>query len=355
MCKVFMTAGVKKQNVDKMWKFIKAHSKYMSMGNRDGIGYAAINATGELFGERWLSNDQAFKVPTSIDSRIIDVFGQAIESKEEKIDYTSFGNIDRNDFVAFTMHTRYATSPKGMMNVHPFVDEGVSIIHNGVIRNDNEFHIKLSTCDSEAVLRAYINEKVADDANNIQYLADSLKGYYSVGALTNTSEGPILDIFKYNASQHVVFIEELETWVLATSENDIKDTCKELGYTMGQVFTILNEKFIRVNAITGKEIIVLGFQGNADTGYSSSTGGHGGYNSKFNNYNTPASSSIKVSEQAVESAKEKVVPMYKKKKNTELSPDLRNYFLSGKVTCEALTEREIQEEIMEQEHFYGRI
>ena len=33
----------------------------MSPGNYDGIGYTAVDPKGEIFGERWLFNEEAFK------------------------------------------------------------------------------------------------------------------------------------------------------------------------------------------------------------------------------------------------------------------------------------------------------
>lgn len=362
MCKVFMMAGIKKEKAKASWQFAQAMAKLMSKHNDDGLGYAAITAEGKIFGERWLDNSSAFKHVGDINQKIVDIFGNAISSNvDNKILYNSFGDIDYDNAAAITMHARYATSPKGLNNVHPFYDEGVSIIHNGVIRNDKAFDIKLSTCDSEAILRSYIKHDVSTDPENIKRMAKSLEGYYSVGVLTNTSIGPTLDIIRYNATQHVVWIHELDTWVLSTSDTDIKDVCKEFGYTMGSVFSILNEKFIRVNAVTGLHESIVDFDGTPDRGYGTANGGHGSYYAGGHNTNptqgrtqtgsgTPSGTSS-TTHNALSSAKKTVVPFNNKRTNSSL----QEYFLAGKVTCIALTEREVQAEILLQEKLYGRV
>ena len=351
MCKVMMMAGVKPDKVNLAWKFAKAMAKPMSWSNRDGIGYAAITADGQLFGERWLNNDDAFKSQV-IDDPIIKTFGNAVESSNTSGASNTFGNIEKDKMVAITLHTRTATSPKGMLNTHPFVDQGVSIIHNGVIRNQADFKLD-STCDSEAILRAYLQTNMSQDAGNLQSMADLLMGYYSVGVLANTDQGPILDVFRYNASQNVVYITELETWVLATSDMDIKDACKELGFTMGQVFSILNEKFIRINAVTGKEIAVMDFKARTDQGYSRGGQHYGNFPQSNTATNIGTNTKGITDKSVLHNAHTKLLP--NRKKNTEVGSNLMSYFNAGRVSCTKLTEREVQEVIMETERHYGRV
>lgn len=355
MCKIFLVAGIKPTTVNKVWKFTEAIAKPMSRGNSDGLGYAGITAEGKLFGERWLVNDHAFKSKLENDETEINYEG-AIENKKEQYEYTSFGDVNKESVIALTMHTRWATSPRGMINVHPFVLDDVSLIHNGVIRNHDEFKLK-STCDSEAILQAYVEHKVWESPDRFQSAADMLRGYYACGVLVNTNAGPFMDIFKaYTAMLYVAYVKQLETWVHCTSESDIKDVCKELGYDIGHMYSILPSKFIRVNAITGKKISVIGF--NANFEYASTFNERNftpSRTSNHNGYSTTPHTETKLTK-LLQSRKtlDNVLPYGKKKETTKVSDDLLAYFKSGIQSCVKLTDREIQEEIMNTERTLGR-
>ncbi len=359
MCKVFMIAGIKDSTVNKAWAFAKAISKPMSRGNTDGLGYAAITADGQVFGERWLNNDHAFKDRTvDMDKEVVSRFGEAVETKSEVFDYNKFGDIQLNKAVAITLHTRYATSAKGMQNTHPFVEGNTSLIHNGVIRNDHEFKLTRSTCDSEAILVNYLEKEIAKDPNKFQEVADALRGYYACGVLTNSEEGPVLDVFKTTARLHVAYVKELETFVISTDDDDIKNTCKEFGYACGQVYTILSGRFIRVNAITGKEKCIIKFDPSKD--YTTYTGSH--YSGGGNNYSNPPpatttqTSSTNTTDTGTAGKTGKttnILPMGKSRKNTDIPETHMEYFRSGSPKITKLSEREIQEHLMEQERLMG--
>lgn len=349
MCKVFMVAGVKPSTVEKVWKFTQAIAKPMSKFNSDGIGYAAITADGKLFGERWLTNNHMFKKQADDNDKMLtDMFGDAIEGKIDKFEYSSFGEVEHDKMVALTLHTRMATSPKGLLNTHPFVQDGTSLIHNGVIRNTEDFKFSLSTCDSEAILISYLHQNVKEDPANFEKAAKMLRGYYACGVLTNTEEGPILDIFKSGARLHIAYVKELETWVASTDDDDIKNTCKEMNFSMGNLFTVLNGKFIRVNAVTGKEKSITKFDMSNDSYYN-----YQGYNS--GNHYTPSRNTPTVTtpSTAATTKTADVLPWGKKRSNTPISDSMMDYFRSGNRSCVRLSERDIQEQIMEQERLYG--
>lgn len=357
MCKVFMIAGVKSTTVDKAWKFAKAIAKPMSRANTDGIGYAAITAEGNVFGERWLKNDHMFKTKVSeADKKIVNMFDGAIDGKVEDIDYNSFGTVEPDKLVAMTLHTRMATSAKGMNNVHPFVEGNTSLIHNGVIRNVDEFKLTRSTCDSEAILISYLEKEISKNPENIEAAAKMLRGYYACGVLTNSEEGPILDIFKSNARLHVTFVEELETFVVSTDDDDIKDTCKLLGYSHGQIFSILSGRFIRVDAVTGKEKKIVKFDPSTEwTSYSGTNHGWSNNSNPNKATGTDTKTTTTTPSSSTEQSKSKssnVLPYGKRRENTPITDQMMEYF-KGSPVITKLNEREIQEKIMEHERLIG--
>lgn len=342
MCKVMMFAGVKKKNVDKVWKFVRAIAKPMSLRNDDGLGYAAVTADGKMFGERWLKNSDAF-----VHGMLDELNGKLLDSLEgvvqepysyNKVEYNSFGQIDKENMVAITMHTRMATTPKGLNNVHPFVADGVSVIHNGVIRNYKDFEPLVSTCDSEAILRGYLDEKIRENPTAIKELTPNLEGYYACGIL-GVNGTPYLDVFKSNTARlHTAFIHDLETWIISTDDDDIKNVCKEFGYTVGQIYPILPNKYVRIDAVTGNRLLLEDFEEmKAKPSYPTTT-----------NYQQTTKNYPVVGGGTETSVKDKVYPYGKRNK---ISADIEEYFKGGEVSINALTEREIQEQIMENERF----
>jgi hypothetical protein len=160
-----------------------------------------------------------------------------------------------------------ATSAKGFQNTHPFYypEADTSLIHNGIIRNVEDFEFKVSTCDSEAVLISYLKHKVGHDVENTQDMINDLVGYYACGVFSRDANGKrTMDIFKGNgASLHGRFIKELGVFVYSTVDYNIEDTCKKLGLTCGPKFTYQDEWLVRLDYLTGKVIQRQGFrQGN---------------------------------------------------------------------------------------------
>lgn len=354
MCKIFLVAGVKPSTADKVWKFAETIAKPMSRANTDGLGYAAITDEGHLFAERWLNNDNAFTSKDDSDL-VSENYGSAVSAPSKVYEYSNHGIVEREKTVAITMHTRWATTPKGLQNVHPFILDEVSLIHNGIIRNTNDFKL-ISTCDSEAILQSYVKQEVWSDPNKFQDAADMLKGYYACGVMFNTTAGPILDIFKANgASLYVAYVKELETFVHCTSDDDIKSVCRELGYSCGPMHTLHPNKFIRVNAATGKTISITDFKpgGEYETYNNHSYSHHGVNDHSYFNRNpqhthtpqTGSSSGTSVKNPPAIIGRENVIPWDKKKSNTKVSRELMDYYRSRPMSCVKLSDREVQEEI----------
>lgn len=259
MCKVMMMTALKPETVEKAKLFSRTIGRLMSRINDDGLGYAAIGQDGELFGERWLKNDTAWNSDapelSPSDKRVNDAFPGLTKIETPTFEYNSFGKVDLNNMVAITLHTRAATSPKGLKNTHPFVDGFSSVIHNGVINNHATFDLKSSTCDSEAILVSYVDNEVYKSMKHIKHLANDLEGYYVCGVLSRDGkDNPIMDIFKSGGQLHFAYVNDLETYVFSTSEQDIKDACEACKFTHEKVYEFTNETYLRLDPYTGAMI-----------------------------------------------------------------------------------------------------
>jgi hypothetical protein len=261
MCKVMIVAGAKDSK--NLVSLMKEMGKQMTPGNKDGLGYAAVDSNGDLFGERWLDNYQAFLPPPSpVESMgedlVIQEFDTLLKTKQvrsvAKVEYNSFGNVNLDDIKSVTLHTRMATSSRGMQNTHPFVAYDTSVIHNGIIRNDTDFKLTLSTCDSEAILQSALEHKLGVNPDAITGVASSLVGYYVAAMFNRDAQGNrVLDIFKANNSNFVVaYVKEIGTFVFTTSELDLIQACKNLGFTASLASDFKDGIFMRLNPFTGK-------------------------------------------------------------------------------------------------------
>lgn len=277
MCKVLIIPKLNKDKAELNEKFVKTMAPLMSKSNSDGLGYVGLDSDLKIFGERWLVNSQAFSAKPTKKS-IAGLFGGLATGVVEQQAYNKFGNAQLKDAVSIMLHTRYATSAKGFDNCHPFVEGETAMIHNGVIDNHDKWKL-LSTNDSEAILRAYLQHNVADNIKDGIDMALDLVGYYVSGIYSMTSKGVrVLDILKGNNDNlHAVWINELNTYVMSTSEYDIKSACDTLGFTYGEFTKFKDGIMMRMDVTTGEMVDHIEFTPNARYVYKPQT-----YNTTWN-------------------------------------------------------------------------
>ncbi len=287
MCKVLIIPRISDKTRPLISEFVDLMAIRMSQSNSDGLGYAATDRNGNLFGERWLVNSDFWSAPKPAQEDVIaklfspvtsqfkyqkENYGEASEPGE----YTRFGaGFYQEDATALTLHARMATSSKGHNNTHPFYDEAqdTSLIHNGVIRNVDEFDLKLSTCDSEAILISYLKNKVNSSSTNIQAMANSLVGYYVAALFSRDAEGKrILDIATANNSNlSVVWVPDFDTYVFSTSHADITFALDSMGLDRVGLRDIASGSFIRLNPETGDVLEVAKFEQGKPTGVATTS------------------------------------------------------------------------------------
>lgn len=268
MCKVMMMAGINDSNRKLAWEFTKLMAAQMSPGNSDGLGYAAVTTDGELFGERWHNNNEAFTVrhtsepPSKEETILAEKYKGFLVQEQKPIRYNKFGSINEESTCAITLHTRMATSGKQFINTHPFVRGGTSLIHNGVIGNARELEMIQSTCDSEAILNLYVNNSVTNNPAGIQKVAHKLQGYYACGVLTETKKyGYVLDIFKDSRARlSGAFIRDMGIMVFATVLDDILAVCEKMCMEVAYKYTVNEGVLIRLSTLTGEPFLTQEFE-----------------------------------------------------------------------------------------------
>jgi len=252
MCKVAACTKINNKNREDVWMFMMMLGDLISRGNNDGLGYAAFDAKGNIFGEKWLHNKNAF----------LDIskhFGHLTAEKMNRV-YTYFGDVvKRDEAQAIILHTRMATCTKGIENTHPFVNDKdnpeIAIIHNGVISNHFDLEKKYSTCDSEVIAHLYDKHGVKLDLKNLNDVTQRLFGWYTVLALAKDGVGRMyMDAFSDSNRLSSYFIPELDTRIYSTSAQDIQEIAKLFGYSIKDGQQLKPCTALRIDVLTGEVI-----------------------------------------------------------------------------------------------------
>jgi len=265
MCKVLMLIGIRPDKAKDAAKLIKKSAPFMSENDNDGAGYIATDGK-SIFGEKWLKNSDAFRTVKRQgpdQDRINSIFEHAVPNSFSR--YESFGEGKLDKATSILFHTRYATCDKTIYNTHPFVVEDTGLIHNGVILNSDlllDGEERISTCDSEAILQEYLNNKINLNPENIQDVADALNGWYVAGLISKDNNGrQIVDIFKcHRSSLYAGWIPELETFALCTEIGILKESARAAGMSVSAYDTVSGGVFLRFDAVTGEKIGILDFE-----------------------------------------------------------------------------------------------
>ena len=254
MCKVACVANVNEKNREGVWTFLTLLGQLISYGNNDGLGYAAVDGQGKLFGEKWLVNETAF-------SGDLTTIKNVTKANVHKI-YDSFGPVNRDDARAIILHTRAATCDRKIENTHPFVNDKqnptIAILHNGIISNHMRFLKKYSTCDSEVFAHLEDRYKIGTDLANINKFIKQVQGWYTVLSLTVRPDGvPVMDAFTDTGLLCSYFVKELGTRIWSSQLRDVAEVARALQLTVTDPQQLKRGKAMRVSVASGDVLSVL--------------------------------------------------------------------------------------------------
>ena len=278
MCKVFGVTGINEQNRNSIIQIMKDITPAMTIMEDDGLGYAAINKEGKVFGEKWVNPKDAFKksfqkkiqpasaLVSNLDKQILEQFHDVVDYAENTIEapspsvYDRFGDGNMKEAVAFILHSRWSTGGNDSVNIqntHPFVKNGTAMIHNGIVYNEDEFKKETSTCDSEILLNQYEKYNVNMDSRSMSEAYKDVDAYFACLFLTQTITEkeemvPILDVFQNGASLKIIHVHHLNATFFVTNAPDLLNICKKRGWSTSRAFSVSENVLIRINAITGE-------------------------------------------------------------------------------------------------------
>ena len=243
MCKVMIFSNSKKmtKNLKNKINFV---SRLISESDDDGFGWAAVDSSNKLVGER-TTNPEMFNSMLGVKnfSHNKNVLPNVYKN------YNSFG--DLKNFTpsggALMFHGRTSTNARSLLNTHPIIKNGWAIIHNGVVTNIGEKYKMQTTNDTEHVAH-YLSTK------GIEGLANNLTGYYAVGAIDDKGN---LHVVRDKVADLVSsYIPSLESYIFATTADLIKDFCEEFKYTYSTITSVIEDTYL----VLDKENNILDFK-----------------------------------------------------------------------------------------------
>lgn len=208
MCKVItLTNSSKIKNLE---KFINTVRPIITASEPDGFGWATMGVNG-VFGERSTSVKKSTRIAKQRKQVTLPVTKQTFQS---------FGKVTKQHG-PMLVHGRISTNDHTLINTHPLQKHGWTLIHNGVVTNHGPEYVMNTTNDTEHLIELLATK-------GIDALVDSLTGYYAFAAIDN--EGQLHVCRDAIAQLKIAFIEELDSYIFATTAKLIEDLCKEMKY-----------------------------------------------------------------------------------------------------------------------------
>jgi predicted glutamine amidotransferase len=242
MCKIITFTDTKKLNLK---KHVNGLANILLKTEKDGFGYAIEGDKG-VFGEK--CDKKHFK---SRHSSKYKVNLPVITTR-----YSEFGIWSANLTGPGIFHGRHSTNQPGIINTHPMQrpdkDGTWHLIHNGVVTDVGAPYAKLTDNDSEDVLYRLMN--------GINEVERFLEGYYAFAAID--PKGQLHIARDGYATLHMAWSAELETYIIATTEELLTSVGKMVGAKLGPIDEIEEDIYLimKGNKLLHKQYITpLGF------------------------------------------------------------------------------------------------
>jgi glutamine phosphoribosylpyrophosphate amidotransferase len=244
MCKILTILDI--ENKEKAEKFIELSIPIISKSDNDGLGVMRLGEN-KIYIQKWLEIPSKLETSNNLVSSYLKAL--QIESYEK--------GVKPSHLDAIAIHARQATCGINIENTHPFYENGTALIHNGIIRNVNLTDNKISTCDSEVLLRRYIDYDIKNSKDlitDINKMLESINGYYAA-VIFNTNG--IVDIFCDNmATLSLAKIHSLGI-VIATTSLLIQQVAKRSHLKITYCYPLKSFTFLRWEK--NKQPVILTF------------------------------------------------------------------------------------------------
>lgn len=217
MCKIFAMTNMDKVTINE--KFLKTVQRAVCRTDNSGFGYATLTQHGQLWGERTIN-------PSSFQMRI-----NKPDTVTEKLPIISkqcdkFGSHTEKGNIAFIGHGRLSTNSVSLPNTHPFVGDGVALIHNGVVQDGGDKKVDCVTDnDTEILFRYWLRGGMPEVEANVT-------GYYALAILDK--HGKMHIVRDDRASLYISYCRTVHSYIIATKPDIITEVAKKMKWTVDQ-------------------------------------------------------------------------------------------------------------------------
>lgn len=333
MCKVFAMTNMSKVKMTK--KFLNSvRLEVCRTGDKHGFGYATLSNDGKIAGERTMRPAGFEPMQENPENTETGKLSCILKTRDQ------FGTLDFSNMKSFIAHGRYSTNDVALQNTHPFVNDNVALIHNGVVY-DNDGVIEPSalktTNDTEIILRCW-------ERGGMKLVENTVSGYYALAILDKTG---LLHIVRDDSAMlYVAWVKTVDSYIFATTPEIIKNVAKTMKWQVEQPEEMLENVhviwdgnvLVKQNDITPRKSS-YGMTSKASAalgnGFNRSYSGHStyqGYNS-FDSDDRPWSPNIVDATKDVPGKKEQFGPDLEEPSYRESArtPEFRSEVLDGEV------------------------
>lgn len=220
MCLVVAFSNSKKLDIRKSANVI---GPMLLEQEQDGFGYAVQGKKGQ-FGEKYVGENFRSRLKS---------MHLVVQLPLAKKEHQLFGDVAAPDGPAI-FHGRTSTNHKGLLNCHPMQREGWSLIHNGVVTDHGPKYEKLTTNDSEDVLRHLIL--------GMPSVAKNLSGYYAFAAID--PDGKLHVAKDDTARLFTAWSGVIESYIFGTTYELIADISKQLKLNVGPIDAVESNHYL---------------------------------------------------------------------------------------------------------------
>lgn len=212
--------NLKGQTIEQYQKITHTASKLLGTTERDGFGHATLT-DGGIYLQRYVEPKdvkpnlhqfrKSFTIPNSNES------GKLAPPKG-----------------AAMWHGRISTNDKTLINTHPIVKHGWTLIHNGVVEDSGAKYDMITTNDTEHCLERLVQ--------GIGEVEKHITGYYALAAIDPNGK---LHIVKDDIARlHCAWVTEAKSYIFATTKDLIVDMCAKMKWTYDTIEAVADNQYL---------------------------------------------------------------------------------------------------------------
>lgn len=226
MCKVFAMSNMKKVKITK--KFLNAvKAEVCRTGDKHGFGYAVLSDDGKLSGERTMRPLTFQPLQVNPNSTRTGSLPIVLKTRNQ------FGELKFDNAKSFIGHGRYSTNDVTLENTHPFVNDKIAMIHNGVVSDDDgviDEKLLKTTNDTEIILRCW-------EKGGMPMVEKTVSGYYALAVLDK--DGLLHIVRDDRAMLYIAYSRTVDSFMFATTPEIIKTVAKKMQWHIEPIEELL--------------------------------------------------------------------------------------------------------------------